>query len=392
MSLNAIRLLVAAGAVILFGCSDDRTPVGQLDSGPPEASVDMAPLDQTPPDQMPPDQTQPDHAIPDQIVPDLLQPDALQPDLIPPDMTLPDLVQPDLVQPDLVQPDQLQPDQTQPDLLIPDLVPPDMTLPSCTDKVKNGTETDVDCGGTSCSGCDVGKVCAQHRDCMYQLCQNKLCTVTDSCKMLLSLNTAASTGVYKIKPAGGTQMVQVYCDMKTSGGGWTALLNPSTAGMTATTHPDLKASTKVLSGTQTCSAGTIPKEFSANGWNGYLSYACGNVTFSLILDWKNTLAAKDLMFIATLQGQATRKLTIDGVNAPYTGFSNAYMKCAFWNGPGKYTAPAQNMCWKTSLDVAPKVYLGKVGANLNITMTTGPACSPDCKHGAGMNIQKLFVR
>jgi len=41
--------------------------------------------------------------------------------------------------------------------------------PSCTDGAKNGTETDVDCGG-SCPGCGLGKVCAAGVDCQSAHC------------------------------------------------------------------------------------------------------------------------------------------------------------------------------------------------------------------------------
>ncbi len=37
--------------------------------------------------------------------------------------------------------------------------------PSCSDRVKNGTETDVDCGG-DCDGCDVGDSCVVTQDCV----------------------------------------------------------------------------------------------------------------------------------------------------------------------------------------------------------------------------------
>ncbi len=44
------------------------------------------------------------------------------------------------------------------------------SAPSCTDGVKNGTETDKDCGG-SCSGCALGKTCAVNADCAQGTCQ-----------------------------------------------------------------------------------------------------------------------------------------------------------------------------------------------------------------------------
>ncbi|HWE28701.1 MAG TPA: LamG domain-containing protein [Polyangia bacterium] len=53
--------------------------------------------------------------------------------------------------------------------------------PSCTDHVKNGDETDVDCGG-SCPACATGKHCAVAFDCITTLCSavSKVC-VANAC-------------------------------------------------------------------------------------------------------------------------------------------------------------------------------------------------------------------
>jgi hypothetical protein len=48
----------------------------------------------------------------------------------------------------------------------------------CTDGLKNGDETDVDCGG-SCSGCLDGKACRSDGDCESNYCDQKLCHVND---------------------------------------------------------------------------------------------------------------------------------------------------------------------------------------------------------------------
>ena len=47
----------------------------------------------------------------------------------------------------------------------------------CQDQVKDVDETDVDCGGAACPGCDTGKVCGVDGDCASQKCnaQTKLC-------------------------------------------------------------------------------------------------------------------------------------------------------------------------------------------------------------------------
>jgi DNA-binding beta-propeller fold protein YncE len=46
---------------------------------------------------------------------------------------------------------------------------------TCTDGVKNGTETDVDCGGNACPPCANGKLCASNGDCLYGRCTGGLC-------------------------------------------------------------------------------------------------------------------------------------------------------------------------------------------------------------------------
>jgi len=48
----------------------------------------------------------------------------------------------------------------------------------CSDGVKNGSETDIDCGG-SCAACAFGKICGSNIDCVSQLC--KAMTCAESC-------------------------------------------------------------------------------------------------------------------------------------------------------------------------------------------------------------------
>ena len=42
--------------------------------------------------------------------------------------------------------------------------------PACDDEVQNGDETDVDCGGGTCPGCDDGEMCMEGMDCMSGVC------------------------------------------------------------------------------------------------------------------------------------------------------------------------------------------------------------------------------
>lgn len=47
-------------------------------------------------------------------------------------------------------------------------------LPSCMDGVTNGSETDIDCGGT-CATCDTDKRCKINTDCTGNLCRMNIC-------------------------------------------------------------------------------------------------------------------------------------------------------------------------------------------------------------------------
>ena len=77
----------------------------------------------------------------------------------------------DLAGKDLALPDQLAPDQLAPDLLAPDLTSP----PTCTDKLQNGDESDVDCGGATCPACAHLKKCNKSGDCLSGVCDKGIC-------------------------------------------------------------------------------------------------------------------------------------------------------------------------------------------------------------------------
>src|SRR5688572_26541007 len=61
------------------------------------------------------------------------------------------------------------------DLAVPDLAtPPDLTAPTCSDGIRNGSESDVDCGGT-CSKCGTGRMCGGAGDCGSGVCAQGVC-------------------------------------------------------------------------------------------------------------------------------------------------------------------------------------------------------------------------
>jgi hypothetical protein len=65
--------------------------------------------------------------------------------------------------------------------LVCDPVAKTCTAPTDTDTVKNGTETDVDCGGGVAKKCAVGKVCAQgNRDCTSLVCGGNVCVAASA--------------------------------------------------------------------------------------------------------------------------------------------------------------------------------------------------------------------
>ncbi len=49
-------------------------------------------------------------------------------------------------------------------------------IPNCIDGIKNGDETDIDCGGT-CPPCKYGKHCLINSDCESNYCENNICKI-----------------------------------------------------------------------------------------------------------------------------------------------------------------------------------------------------------------------
>jgi len=52
----------------------------------------------------------------------------------------------------------------------------DATSGQCADGVRNGDETDIDCGGPTCGPCSVGSRCVTDEDCMTESCTDSVCT------------------------------------------------------------------------------------------------------------------------------------------------------------------------------------------------------------------------
>ena len=131
------------------------------------------------------------------------------------------------VLPDLVMIADLSPP---PDLTPPlDLTPPpDLTAPTCMDHVKNGKETDVDCGGPDCPACGTGKACLVVGDCASGICDGMTCRLPFQCAELKAQQPNRPTGSATIDPDGpngSVPQLTVWCDMTSDGGGFTLVFN-----------------------------------------------------------------------------------------------------------------------------------------------------------------------
>lgn len=74
--------------------------------------------------------------------------------------------------------------------------------PTCTDGVRNGNESDVDCGGSQCGGCAVGGACRANGD-----CQSRICGTDSRCSRYQGGPLPPSTtAVYRITPGLGTNI------------------------------------------------------------------------------------------------------------------------------------------------------------------------------------------
>lgn len=90
-------------------------------------------------------------------------------------------------------------------------------IPSCTDKQKNGFETDVDCGGSDCLGCPLENKCKQDSDCQDKNCNSGKCqeaTCTDG--KVDGEETDYDCGGYTCEPCSNGQRCEINEDCETN--------------------------------------------------------------------------------------------------------------------------------------------------------------------------------
>lgn len=104
------------------------------------------------------------------------------------------------------------------------------TAGGCSNGVKDGTESDVDCGGACSAKCAEGKACAVAADCVSgSICSANRCAAPKSCREMKVAVPASVDGTYTIDldGPGGAPPSTVYCDMTfddgSAAGGWTLI-------------------------------------------------------------------------------------------------------------------------------------------------------------------------
>lgn len=112
-------------------------------------------------------------------------------------------------------------------------------ITTCFNGIKDGDETDVDCGGSFCAArCNEAKACTKNSDCIgNRFCVTNKCwpgdgvsssTYAETCKSILKYYPNSASGIYWIRGINfvlpSAIRVQCHMDKNREGGGWTMVL------------------------------------------------------------------------------------------------------------------------------------------------------------------------
>jgi hypothetical protein len=265
--------------------------------------------------------------------------------------------------------------------------------PTCMDQVKNGVETDADCGGMGCPACANGKACAVNADCASKVCLKNVCGVLNivargagrswadgtfavGCHQYINppdkshvYSGATGDGRYTIDPdgAGAIAPFDVFCDMSTDGGGWTLVDNDASAAAAFTTrqagaNPDATVTRgSYLPGYTWSSAPQLLCK--SNVLTGNLSW----VTLNAIGPLAKEYPTKTTVMNATYSGQ----WTIASLNGNTDQGTTAWI----YTGSGRFSSVwigngGQPTCACDYYEPSPQTGLGRYSSGVAATCST----------------------
>lgn len=132
---------------------------------------------------------------------------------------------------------------------------------SCSDMVKNGSESDVDCGGSCSQKCAVGKTCASSSDCQSSVCGNGMC-VAPTCSD--AVKNGAETDVDCGGSCGQKCSIGKTCTQAADCQSGTCSNGVCTSSVQCTVAADCAGSDTACS-VRTCNSGVCGRNYAASG-------------------------------------------------------------------------------------------------------------------------------